>query len=597
MLKTLCLITIMCGSVTMTSSAIATPWPATDALGRAVSTAETVGPPRKDRFVGIFYFLWLGEHGRGGPYDISKILHNDPDAINHPESPLWGPVNAFHHWGEPLLGYYLSDDPWVLRKHAQMLSDAGVDTVIFDVTNQATYAKNYLALCKVWSQVRKEGGATPQIAFLTPFWDPHNVVRTLYDDFYSKGLYKDLWFQWKGKPLILADPAKVDDDVKGFFTFRKPQPSYFEGPTGPDQWSWLEVYPQHVFKNSAGESEQMTVGIGQNGILPDRCAAFTEKGAHGRSWHDGAEDTSPGAVNLGLNVTEQWERALKIDPEFIFITGWNEWIAMNLPSFNGVSKPPMFVDQFTQEYSRDMEPMTGGHGDSYYYQMVDYIRRFKGAPPIPKASAPKTVKIDGSFGDWKGVSPEYRDDIGDTEHRNHPAWAKAESYTNTTGRNDFVTLKVARDAKFIYFYARTREPITPHTDLNWMLLFINTVRQRPNSLGYNYVVNRTVLDGSVTILEEHGARQPWGTLVYGGHDIRTEPSRIVWHSKQGVHYAVKGDELELAIPRKALGFGDLSKPIRFDFKWADNIQKFDPIEFTVNGDTAPNGRFAYRYQE
>jgi hypothetical protein len=568
-------------------------WVATDALGRTVSTAETVGPPRKDRFVGVFYFLWLGEHGRGGPYDISKILAKDPNAIDDPKNPLWGPVGSFHHWGEPLFGYYLSDDPWVLRKHAQMLSDAGVDTVIFDVTNQATYAKNYLALCKVWSQVRKEGGATPRIAFLTPFWDPHKVVRTLYDDFYGKGLYKDLWFQWKGKPLILADPANVDDDAKGFFTFRKPQPSYFEGPTGPDQWSWLEVYPQHVFKNSAGEAEQMSVGIGQNGILPNRCAAFTEKGTHGRSWHDGAEDTSPGAVNLGLNVTEQWERALKVDPEFIFITGWNEWVALNLPSFNGVSKPPMFVDQFTQEYSRDIEPMRGGHADAYYYQMVDYIRRFKGANPIPKTSAPKTIAIDGKFDDWKDVGPEYRDDAFDTEHRDHPGWNPAVRYTNTTGRNDFVALKVARDSKFIYFYARTRDPITPHTDPNWMLLFINTDHYSNLLTGETYnnqfLVNDKVLNDTATTLDQ------WSIAPTKGRSANW--SELTWNWKATVRYAVKGCELELAIPRKALGFGDPSKPIRFDFKWADNIQSFDPIEFTINGDTAPNGRFAYRYQE
>jgi hypothetical protein len=34
-----------------------------------------------------------------------------------------------HHWGESAFGYYRSDDPWVLRKHAQMLSDAGVDVI------------------------------------------------------------------------------------------------------------------------------------------------------------------------------------------------------------------------------------------------------------------------------------------------------------------------------------------------------------------------------------------------------------------------------------------------------------------------------------
>ena len=240
-------------------------WVATDALGRVVSTHEKVGDPRPGKFVGIFYFLWLGSHGQTGPWDVTKILAENPDAMTTPTNPPWGPMNTFHHWGESMLGYYLSDDPWVLRKHAQMLSDAGVDVAIFDVTNQATYQNVYTALCETWTQVRREGGKTPQIAFLTPFWDPPKVVRKLYDDFYGKGLFKDLWFIWKGKPLILADPDKVDPELKGFFTYRKPQPDYFQGPTGPDQWGWLEKYPQHVFYNTRKEPEQMTVGVGQNG--------------------------------------------------------------------------------------------------------------------------------------------------------------------------------------------------------------------------------------------------------------------------------------------------------------------------------------------
>src|SRR5579872_4271420 len=39
-----------------------TPWPAVDELGRALPTIAEVGPPRPDRFAGIFYFLWLGQH-------------------------------------------------------------------------------------------------------------------------------------------------------------------------------------------------------------------------------------------------------------------------------------------------------------------------------------------------------------------------------------------------------------------------------------------------------------------------------------------------------------------------------------------------------
>jgi len=116
-------------------------WVATDALGRALPTTDAAGPPRAGKTVGIFYFLWLGRHGEQGPFDISKILAEDPTAINNPASPLWGPMHVLHHWGQPLLDYYISDDDFVLRKHAQMLTDAGVDMVVFDVTNQLTYPR------------------------------------------------------------------------------------------------------------------------------------------------------------------------------------------------------------------------------------------------------------------------------------------------------------------------------------------------------------------------------------------------------------------------------------------------------------------------
>lgn len=229
-------------------------WEAVDMLGRPVSLFEETGPPREERTIGLFYFLWMGSHVNGGPHDVSKILAAHPEAIEDKNHPAWGPMHAMHHWGEPLFGYYRSDDPWVLRRHARMLTDALVDVIIFDVTNKVTYRDYYIPLCEAFSEVCQQGTHAPQIAFLCPFWDPKTTAMELYRDFYEKGLYKDLWFQWEGKPLIMADPDKVDDEIKDFFTFRKPVPSYFTGPDGPDQWGWLEVYPQHVFNNSRGGS-------------------------------------------------------------------------------------------------------------------------------------------------------------------------------------------------------------------------------------------------------------------------------------------------------------------------------------------------------
>ncbi len=553
-------------------------WEAVDNLGRRLPTHAEAGDPRDGKYVGIFYFLWLGAHGQSGPHDITRILKKNSNAMQEPDNAAWGPMHAFHHWGEPLFGYYLSDDAYVLKQHARMLADAGADVVIFDVTNQTTYKDNYLALCKAFTEVRAAGSRTPQIAFLCPFGDPANVVRELHRDLYGPGLYPELWFQWEGKPLILADPTRVDDALRAFFTFRKPVPSYFTGPDGPGQWGWLEVFPQHIFRNAGGEAEQMTVGVAQNAV-GDRLASMSEPGARGRSFHDGAADQKPDAVLYGYNFEEQWRRVFEIDPEFVFITGWNEWVAMRLNEFNGVQAPVIFVDEFDQEHSRDIEPMRGGHGDNYYYQMIANIRRFKGVRPQPAAGPPKTIAIDGDFGDWQDVTPEYRDHTGDPVFRDHPGWGTASRFLNRSGRNDFAVLKVARDAENLYFYARTRNYISLRVEPHWMMLFLDTDRDHETGWeGFDFVLNRVTPPTHACILERAGG------------DFACAPAGQA-------AYAVKEKELELAIPRAALGL-TADTPLDIEFKWADNIMREGNIaEFTVNGDAAPPGRFNYRYFE
>ncbi|MES2658072.1 MAG: hypothetical protein V4689_05610 [Verrucomicrobiota bacterium] len=683
-------------------------WVATDALGRSLPSQAQVGPPRADKCVGIFYFLWLGRHGDAGPFDISKILAADPQAMGKPDSPLWGPLHAPHHWGESVFGYYVSDEEAVIRKHAQMLTDANVDVVIFDVTNGFTYPESYQALLRAFAEVRSNGGRTPQIAFLCPFGNPQAVVTDLWKNLYAPGLGRDLWFRWKGKPLILADPAyfkgetegagkttvptplvaghtlgqsftaskpfrsvggcfptwqtgdadltlslfrggpggeriasrgfenvkdnawltlDVDppqpagnfyleasgssgrigwwgdpadtlalgeafadgkpaegdrmlrlglaggtsEEIRNFFTFRKPQPDYFKGPTQPDMWSWLEISPQHVFTNAAGENEMMSVGVAQNAV-GNRLGSMSEANAKGRSFHAGAMDAAPGAVERGLNFAEQWERALKVDPQFIFITSWNEWIAGRFNEFGGIREPVMFVDQFDQEHSRDVEPMKGGHGDNYYYQMISAIRRYKGVRALPPVHS-QPIQVDGRFDDWIKVSPEFRDHIGDPVLRDHAGWGKAGHYQNSTGRNDIVSAKVSADAENVYFQVTTREPLTPATDPNWMLLYIDADRNPTNGwLGYDFVVNRTARQSSI---EKHAG------------------SGYSWDSPLPIGLRMAGKEIELSIPRKALGLKP--GPVTLDFKWADNLQQTgDWSDFTLNGDAAPNDRFNYR---
>ena len=548
----------------------------------------------------MFYFLWLDAAEKQGPFDVTKILASDPMAMQKPASPLWGPPQAMHHWGEPLFGYYLCDDRWVLRKHAQLLSDAGVDVIVFDASNKLTYRRDYTSLMETYRQMRQEGNRTPQVAFLTPFGDPHSTVHELYEQLYSKQLFPELWFQWEGKPLILADPARVGPAEREFFTFRKPQPDYFRGPTGPDQWGWLEVYPQHVFANSRGEKEQMTVGVAQNAV-GNRLGSMSEAGAKGRSFHGGKPATRPSDVRLGYNFAEQWERALKEDPKLVFVTGWNEWVAGRFDEFNGVREPVMFVDEFDEEHSRDIEPMKGGHGDDYYYQLAANVRRFKGARPVPAASAPRTIRVGSSatdaapvgearpdaFRQWEGVGPTYYDDLYDTARRDHPGFAKAGPYKDDSGRNDFDEMKVARDAENLYFYVRTRDPITEPAGDRWMLLLLDTdTDHRTGWEGYDFLIDRVRPADGVCTLERYagGKSGDWK-----------------WEPVGQCRLERRGKEMHLAVQRTRLGLGVAQVPagkLRFDFKWADNTPAVgDVLDFLTQGDVAPNGRFNYRYRE
>jgi hypothetical protein len=560
-------------------------WVATDGAGRTVPGFAECGPVKADKWVGIFYWTWHTP-GRPGPYDNTKILASARDGlVTWPDGGPGHHEGVSHHWGEPELGYYLSTDPFVIRKHAAWLVEAGIDVVFFDTTNPPfTFREQYEAVCREYASMRKEGTRTPAIAFVTPFGDPRPVTDQLWPDLYQPGKWKDLWFVWKGKPLLLANSALITDpEQQKFFTFRRPMPDYWRGPDGPNQWSWLEVYPQHVFRDADGGAEQLSVGVAQNALAghPGPAPMSDKTGAMGRSWHDGQKDGRPDAVGLGLNFEQQWKRALEVAPKFVFVTGWNEWVAGRYSAWNGYKDSDcyvpggLFVDEYNQEYSRDCEPMRGGHGDNYYYQLASWVRRFKGVRPAPRAHGLSQIVIDGSFDDWREVTPEYRDAIGDTLHRDHPGYG-SEHYRNDTGRNDFVIAKAAYDAEKVYFFIQTLAPITPRTDKNWMLLFIDADQNHQTGWeGYDYLVNAQVNSDTRTTVKAWKEGR-WQTV--GEADFR-----------------VNGNGMEIGIPRTMIG--QSGKTPAFDFHWADNIQRFDDIsEFGVNGDSAPDRRWNYRYE-
>jgi hypothetical protein len=555
------------------------PWPATDALGRSLPMSQQVGPPKPGRFVGIFYFLTHTEDPRHGhpeePLNIANILKQDPNALNEPTSPLWGDIGESHYWGEPLYGYYNSTDPWVLRRHAQLLADAGVDVLIFDTTNANSYPEAYFALLKTFQQIRQEGGHTPQIAFMVNT-EAGKTAEEIYHALYQRGLYRDLWFIWDGKPLMICDPKQASDQLRSFFTLRAAHWPFTLVNT-PYAWHWEATYPQpYGYTDDPTKPEELNVSVAQNLRWDDgKVTNMSEGFARGRSFHDGKQHIAPGSVNQGYNFQEQWKRVFKLEPPFVMITGWNEWTAGR---FSVPGKPVVFVDQYNEEFSRDIEPQKGGHGDDYYYQMVANIRRYKGVPPVPEASAAATITFDGKFGQWQSVAPEYMPSVRESLPRDCIG-VSGLHYTNETVRNDFASFKVARDAHNIYFYAQTRSPITPSSGRNWMWLLIDTDRNPSTGWeGYDFIVNRTIDPDGHTWLEKN---------VGGWNWVKVAPITL----------QVVGNEMQLAIPRTALGLKSNPNDTKLDFKWTDNLQHPGEImDFYLDGEVAPEGRFNFRYE-
>ncbi len=499
----------------------------------------------------------------------------------------------------------------------------------------------------VIEKMKAEGNRVPEFCFWAFNGPVISVVQDLYDRYYKAGKFKDLWFIWDGKPLLLYngtpswdsngpgaknpnphyDPAAAADpkhshygdpdytekfykdytkEVKSFFTLRSMWWGYYEWAGKryvgtEDNWSFgldmgdprvAKMTPDELISKHHGQKEETAVTPAQHPSSLTGKSWTRETGEPPLNEYDLPEPTYVPWLGrkvehpegYGIYFQQRWDEAIKGDPQFLYLNDWNEWAAGKYqPHGGGTTKfmrrdnPYFFVDQYNAEFNRCLQPMKGGYTDNYYMQMAENIRRYKGVRPIPELIGLRSIKINGDFADWAGVEVEYRDTVGDTFHRDYDGYGGLH-YTNSTGRNDIITSKVAVDRDSVYFYVETKTPLTPRTGSNWMLLLIDA-DQNPDTgwYGYDYLVNQRVIDDKTTTLQRYAPGAPGGPWV--------EVARL--------NYRYSGKALEMAVPRKRLGLkGDA---FSFDFHWCDNPTDLkDPISLCTSGDSAPNRRFNYR---
>ncbi len=574
-------------------------WVATDDLGRVTALNNETGAVKQDKCVGIFYFLcWVGA-GVHVQDNTKLFLELGIGGLQRYLTKSGGEA----YWAEPFFGYYRNTDTWVYRKHAYMLDAAGIDFIFLDISNGEVFTSGHLKLFDTWLKIRQEGGTTPQICFLCG--DTPEIFEKDLNDLRKSGAfteenlqkYDELFFKWDGKPLIFGNTETLSKSNREFLENFEVRGCWaWQNRDG--YWNWIEELDRdedgnlYMYKgrNINGTFEQLAVALGHHpASSKGRSFVLGSQNTNGQSNFEFYLDTTP----KGTGFASQAEYVLEQSPRCVLITGWNEWIAGNSRGSYFMANTPVndvnYVDQFNPEFSRDGEPMKirdgVGFGDNYYYQIIDFVRRYKGMGELKKASGQEGFDGAGAMDSssssfesvWNAVGPEYRDTIGDVEFRNTISYDAGFRYLNGTGRNDLESAKVSRDEDYLYFTVKTVHDVETAEDSAWMNLFIDTDFDHNTGWeGYDYVVNR-YRDGNTAYIE------------------KLEKDSFVGIRAGEAQIAVNGNRLTLKIAKSIIGVSE-KNGVNFDFKWADNsTETGNVMSFMDLGDTAPNDRFNFRF--
>ena len=631
-------------SLIYTNEVMPDTWVFTDGLGRQALTNQDVGDLKEDKSVGMFYWDWheVGQLSREIS-NIQETVDEFPLSVNDYANEAWvqGSIN---YWNEPIYGYYTTTDTWVLRKQGELLANLGVDVVFLDYTNgYAEYRNSRESLFKTWSEMQNSGVDTPKISFQLPFVGAEkyipNKLEILYMDIYQRGHYQNVWFYWEDKPLLVGDVSgldkedKIESEILEFFDFRLGvTPRTLQSSEDEDveinTWPWLDYYPQHAFYKDEeakknGDVEIVAASVAQNADYNTKeTVAMNGENVMGRSYssdyraryaREGKE-----ASKWGYNFSEQMDYAIELDPDIIYITGWNEWTVGRYESWGDTRNA--FVDEFDDEFSRDIEPTKGELKDHYYYLTVNKIREYKGAREIPQASTINTIDLNGGQEQWSKVAPYYASYVGNTGDRNSVAVGENGVYLETSGRNDIIGAQVARDEEYIYFNVECSENITSYQDKLWMNLYIDCNSENAGWESFDYVINKSPASATTSVLEK-----------FTGNGYESD-------KVADVSYTVDGRYMTVKVAKKDLGLS--GNDFTIDFLWTDNVHdeiddgimtynekvsakkqaektgtqavtettplttdklvydKFsgDIMDFYISGDVAPGGRFKYRYE-
>lgn len=592
---------------------------ANDDFGRTIDPIGGIKAD-KERYVGLFYFTWHGQHGgaQNGIYDISKLLNDNPDALWNANGTTESPKDKYHFWGEPMYGYYNSLDPWVIRKQLELFVYAGVDFLVFDCTNGFTYLDVISVILPIMEEYRLEGWNVPKFVFYLNSQGKSRASElyrgsggsndTIKDKgIYKSGKYKELWFAPNGKPMLIAitDPANTvngpfedhgitDPEILNFFEVKESQwPTTQKFQNG---FPWIDfTRPQQAY------GDVINISVAQHNLLPFSDVYQPQLNENntladnmwGRGWTgdttaSGTPDHSNNAIRSGKNFQQQWDTAFSKDLKYNFVTGWNEWIALKLTGTpgntpylkNGNNYRPFFVDTFNEEYSRDVEMMRNGYQDNFYLQMMQNIRRQKGAPWTMKAAKKQTIDILSGMKQWNSSenAMTYHNLAAAATNRNFKDFTGENIYKDDSVKNSIEEIRVTHDDVYIYVAVKTTQDISvSFTEANSMnlLLDIQGADNSRSMLGYEYLIGRS--------------RQKTGEISVEALDYHQ--NKLTFAKKTSGAFSINGKYMQIKVPKASLG---ITGSFRINFKLTDNVASLtDVADYYTTGSVAPAGRLNF----
>lgn len=554
-----------------------------DQFGRTIDAISGYRPKKQ---VGIFYWPWIGQPYATGVYDATKIsaMPNGLKLLYDFKSldTAISPTGQAHFWGEPLWGYYNSDDEWVIRRQMKMLTTAGIDFIVFDLTNRVTYRNVYEKVLRIIEEFQQHGWNAPKAVFYTHS-KSMETTRVLYDDLYKHGLYSNAWYKVNGKPMIIAYTDTADDraeaisrsdhgytpvpyskEISDFFYFKKPQWPF--DPTYENGFPWVEWhFPQPL------HGGVMSVTVASHPKVPMSRSITSGWVNWGRGWDPDTKKNIAENVDKGTFFQRQWDHAIQVDPDTVFIGGWNEWIAYKQP----YGDEYMLCDAADKEYSRDIEPMKGGYEDAFYVQMIKNIRRYKGLPVSNNAKPANPIKLNAGIAQWDGAQA-YRNIAIVNQPRKSYGATKKVFYERPAPVNNLEEVKVAHDKSYIYFFIKTEKDfVAPSAGSNGLTIYLGL--GEPSLKGWHGY--------EFSIMQQAGAKD------FSVNKLTNDARGKKIGTAQ---YQADKNIIQVKIPRRLLGANPDTRGIYF--KVADRVEQTGDIMNTyLSGSAMPMGRLSYQY--